>query len=338
MGHQTIRVAVVGATGYGGAEVIRLLASHPQVTVTQATSSRLAGKPLRDECPWLNTDLILTEFDLASLDTDFTFLCQETGFAMDHVGGLLGKTRIIDLSADFRLEDLAVYESYYGRKHTNPHLTTRPVYGLPELVSREAIASADLVANPGCYPTASLLAIMPLVKAGLVNGVPVIDAKSGVSGAGRSRKETEYLFSEINGGFRAYGVVGHRHTAEIEQLSGLTVRFTPHLIPVSRGIHSTAHVPLNRAVTGAELNEMYRTFYSAEPFVTVQEALPSTKQVLGSNRCAISVAADERSQYAVVCSVIDNLVKGMAGQAIQNLNLMAGLPEVTGLPMDGIWP
>ncbi len=216
--------------------------------------------------------------------------------------------------------------------------STKPVYGLPELVDRQSIAAAELVANPGCYPTASLLALMPLVRAGLVSGVPVIDAKSGVSGAGRSRKETEYMFSELDGGFRAYGAVGHRHTAEIEQLSGHIVRFTPHFLPIARGIHSTAHIPLTERKSKAELRQIYEDAYRDERFVTMQDALPSTKQVLGSNRCIISVDADERSGFAVVCSVIDNLVKGMAGQAIQNMNLMAGIAEETGLPMDGMWP
>jgi len=166
----------------------------------------------------------------------------------------------------------------------------------------------------------------------------VIDAKSGVSGAGRSRKETDYLFAELSGGFKAYSPVGHRHTAEIEQLSGMLVRFTPHLIPVARGIHTTAHIPLKGAVTKQAVRQVFEDFYRDEPFVALQDTPPSTKQVLGSNRCVISVDVDERCGYAVVCSVIDNLVKGMAGQAIQNMNIMAGISEGTGLPIDGMWP
>ena len=179
---------------------------------------------------------------------------------------------------------------------------------------------------------------MPLVRSGLVDGIPVIDAKSGVSGAGRSRTETSYTFSELEGGVKAYGTVGHRHTAEIEQLSGLTVRFSPHLVPMARGIHSTLHVPLKPGQSNDGIQAIYREMYANEPFVVVQEEPPSTKQVRGSNVCAISVKVDERIGYAVVCTVIDNLVKGMAGQAIQNMNLMAGFPETTGLPKDGIWP
>ncbi len=338
MNHSEIKVAVVGATGYGGSEVIRLLANHPYAKVVAATSARRAGVPLREECPWLSTDLVLSDFQPDSLNADFTFLCQENGFAMENIASLVGKTRVIDLSADFRIEDHAVYEHYYGRTHTNPELPSTPVYGLPELVDRTAIAKADIIANPGCYPTATLIGLMPLVKAGLVSGVPVVDAKSGVSGAGRSRKETEYLFTEINGGFKAYGVVGHRHTAEMEQMSGLIVRFTPHLIPIARGIHATLHIPLKEKLNKAAIRAIYDQAYGTEKFISIQDSLPSTKQVMGSNRCVLSVNADERSGYAVICSVIDNLVKGMAGAAIQNMNLMAGIPEETGLPMDGVWP
>ncbi len=338
MKQQTISVAVVGATGYGGSEAIRLLASHPFAKVTTVTSARRAGSLLRDESPWLSTDLVLTEFDPQGAQADFTFLCQENGFAMEAVPSLLGKTRIIDFSADFRLDDPNAYQAYYGKKHLMPKLSVKPIYGLPELVDRRHIAAADLIANPGCYPTATLLALMPLVTAGIVQGVPVIDAKSGVSGAGRSRTETAYMFSELDGGMKAYGTVGHRHTPEIEQLSKLKVRFTPHLLPVPRGIHCTAHVPLKESQTTERVKQIFSDFYTDEPFVTVQDNPPSTKQVLGSNRCVISVSVDERLGYAVVCSVIDNLVKGMAGQAIQNMNLMAGFPEETGLPMDGMWP
>ena len=333
-----IRGAVVGASGYAGAEIVRLLSNHPCAQVTSVTSGRSAGKPLSEECPWLATDLVLESFTPAQIEADVVFLCQETGFAMDHVAEILPQARVIDLSADFRLTDLDVYRRFYGREHSNPTLSTKPVYGLPELVDRTAIAQAQLVANPGCYPTASLLAVMPIVRAGLLAGTPVIDAKSGVSGAGRSKKETDYLFSELDGGFKAYGVVGHRHTPEISQLVGRAVRFTPHLIPLARGIEATAHLPLTESISKDALFEMYSDAYAKEPFVTVQRAQPSTKQVLGSNRCAIAVDVDPDTGFAVVCSVIDNLVKGAAGQAIQNMNLLIGVPEDTGLPKNGIWP
>ncbi len=326
-------VAVVGATGYAGAEIVRLLAGHPCAQVVSVTSGRNPGKALRDECPWLASDLVLESFEPAAVKTDVVFLCQESGFAMKHARDLVGRTRVIDLSADYRLKDPEVYRRYYKADHTDIDLPS--VYGLPELVDRESIAAARLVANPGCYATAILLGLTPIVRAGLVVGVPVVDAKSGVSGAGRARKETDYLFSELDGGFKAYMVDGHRHTPEIEQLAGLTIRFTPHLIPIPRGIHATLHVPIKGE---ADLSSLFRDFYRDAPFVSIQEAPPNTKQVTGSNRCVISALYDERTGYAVICSVIDNLVKGAAGQAIQNMNIMLGLPEETGLPVDGLWP
>lgn len=333
-----VRVAVVGASGYAGAEIVRLLDAHPCARVTCVTSSRSAGTPLRAECPWLSTDLVLQPFEPDSLEADIVFLCQETGFAMEHAASILPRARVIDLSADFRLRDLDVYRRYYGREHTNPALPVQPVYGLPELVDHEAIAQARLIANPGCYPTATLLALMPIARAGLLAGTPVVDAKSGVSGAGRSKKETDYLFSELDGGFKAYAPVGHRHTPEIAQMLGRPVRFTPHLIPIARGMEVTAHLPLTEPTSKDRLLELYRDAYAGEPFVSVETAQPSTKQVLGSNRCAIAVEADEDTGYAVVFSVIDNLVKGAAGQAIQNMNLMIGVPEDTALPRNGVWP
>lgn len=317
--------------------MVRLLSSHPCARVTVATSARLAGTPLADDCPWLATDLILSAFEPENLDVDVVFLAQENGFAMEHAASLVGKAKVIDLSADFRLRDLELYEKTYKRTHLNPTLPSEPVYGLPELASRDAIAGAGLIANPGCYPTASLLALMPLVRAGVVEGVPVIDAKSGVSGAGRSRKETEYLFAELNGGFKPYAPIGHRHTPEMEQMAGVPIRFTPHLIPVARGIESTLHVPV-KGVDRDRLRQLFRDAYANEPFVYFQDSMPNTKQVLGSNRCVLWSDYDERTGHAVVVSVIDNLVKGMAGQAIQNMNLMLGLPEDLGLPKNGVWP
>lgn len=335
---EPIRVAVVGATGYGGAEIVRLLANHPCARVTTVTSSRLAGRPLREECPWLGTDLVLSSLDPERLDADFVVLAQENGFAMENAAALLPHARIIDLSADFRLTDLDVYKQYYKRDHLNPTLPTTPVYSIPELTDHEKIASARLLANPGCYPTATLLGLVPLAKAGLITGTPVVDAKSGVSGAGRSKKETEYLYSELAGGFKAYGVTGHRHTPEIEQGIGRAVRFTPHLVPMTRGIHATSHVPVSEGTTKESLRDLFRGFYDGARFVRVVDTPPSTKQVQGSNRCDIYVDYDERTGMAVVISVIDNLVKGMAGEAIQNLNIMSGLPEETGLPLDAVWP
>lgn len=331
-------VAIVGASGYGGAELVRLLENHPRARVTTVTSGRMAGKPLREECPWLATDLVLTSFDPENVDADIVFLAQEAGFAMEHAELLTKKSKVIDLSADFRLSDINVYEKTYKRTHTRPTLPSEPVYGLPELIGREKIANAHLIANPGCYPTATLLGLMPLVRAGIVAGVPVIDAKSGVSGAGRSRKETDYMFSELSGGFKPYAISGHRHIPEMEQFTGMPIRFTPHLIPAARGIESTIHVPVTPGATREAIKSIYQVAYANEPFVHVQDALPSTKQVIGANRCVICAEYDEHTGYAVIMSVIDNLVKGTAGQAIQCMNLMLGLPEETGLPKNGVWP
>lgn len=338
MADNKLKVAVVGASGYGGAELVRLLATHPRAVVTVVTSGRSAGKPLREECPWLNTDLVLSAFDPATVEADFVFLCQETGFAMDHAKTLIERTRVIDLSADFRLKDVDVYRRYYAREHSAVDLLPTAVYGLPELVNRADIAAAKLVANPGCYPTACGLAIAPIARADMLGGTPVVDAKSGVSGAGRSKKDTDYLFSELNGSFKAYGVQGHRHTPEVEWAAGRAVRFTPHLLPVARGIEATAYLPLSKESSKSELTDLLTEFYKDVPCVTVQTAPPSTKQVLGSNRCVLSAEYDPSTGFAIICSVIDNLVKGAAGQAIQNMNLMAGLPEETGLPLNGMWP
>lgn len=335
MGEKRIRAAVVGAAGYAGAEIVRLLATHPCVEAAVVTSSRHAGQRLNSLCSWLATDLILGPFEPADWDVDVVFLAQETGFAMEHAPALIGRFKVIDLSADFRLADRETYRQTYGAEHTSPDMPA--TYGLPELVDRLEIESARIVANPGCYPTSALLGLMPIVKAGMLAGTPVIDAKSGVSGAGRSRAETEYIFSELTGGFKVYGAVGHRHTPEIEQMVGIPVRFTPHLIAAARGLQSTIHAPVT-ATSAEELRKLFEDFYKGAPFVQIVEAPPSTKQVLGSNRCDIYIAYDERTRHAVIASVLDNLVKGASGQAIQNMNIMLGLPEETGLPLNGVWP
>jgi N-acetyl-gamma-glutamyl-phosphate reductase len=328
-----VRVAVVGATGYGGAELVRLLSMHPSAKVVAATSERLAGTPLAHECPWLATDLVLQSFDPSSLDVDVVFLAQEAGFAMQHAGRLLERAKVVDLSADFRLRDKAVYSAVYKRNFDAPGLTDEPVYGLPEAGYREAIRRANLVANPGCHATNAILGLKPLVP--FLEGVPVVDSKTGVSGAGRSRKETEYLFSEMSDNFKAYAATGHRHIPEIEQAVGVKVRFTPHLVPVSRGIYTTIHAPVHST---EKLLDAYRSAYAGEPFVRVVDAIPSIKQVTGSNRVDIHLAIDDHTGFAVVSVVQDNLVKGAAGQAIQNMNLMSGFPEDAGLPIHGVWP
>lgn len=334
----TLRVAVVGATGYGGAELVRLLANHPRAQVAVATSERLASSPLRKECPWLATDLVLQSFNSEGFDVDVVFLAQEAGFAMKHAPNLLKHSKVIDLSADFRLDDKELYSSTYKRTWESPGLSEKPVYGLSEIGLRDEIAKSRLVANPGCHATNAILGLAPLAKSQGLSGIPTVDSKSGVSGAGRSRQETDFLFSELSGSFKAYAVTGHRHIPEIEQWLATKVRFTPHLIPTARGIYTTIHAPLKPEVSPTTLAALYREAYEGLPFVRIIDTVPSTKQVLGSNRVDIHVDYDEHTQFAVISVVQDNLVKGAAGQAIQNMNLMAGLPEEMGLPLDGIWP
>ena len=333
-----VRAAIVGATGYTGAELARLLCQHPFAELTAATSERQPGTPLNAACPWLSSPLVLSRFEAGSLDTDVAFLCQPNGFAMKVAGPLSERMKVVDLSADFRLRDTSLYPEWYGVEHACPGLAPWPAYGLPELVERAEIAGSRVVANPGCYVTAVLLALVPLARAGLITGVPVVDAKSGVSGAGRSRTEPDYLLGELHGSFKPYMTTGHRHVPEMEQLFGGPVRFTPHLLPIARVICATIHVAGAPGADAAAIADCWRKAYAGEPFVRVQDAPPSTKQVHGSNVCALFADFDRRTGHAVLVSVLDNLVKGAAGQAVQNMNLMFGLPEASGLSTEGVWP
>jgi N-acetyl-gamma-glutamyl-phosphate reductase len=314
---------------------MRLLARHPGFRVVRATSGRLAGTPLRDACPWLDTSLELSSFDPADPGAEFVLLAQENGFAMRHAATLIDAgARVVDLSADHRLRDPEAYRAYYKAEPAPEGHGA--VYGLPELGERDAIRSARLVANPGCHVTAAVLALLPLVRAGRVTGTPVIDTKTGASGAGRARKESEYLLSEALNDVRAYGVVGHRHTPEIEQaLGGLPIRFTPHILPMPRGLLATVAVPVS---DGADLDALYREFYADAATVRVVAHPPTTKATLGTARCDVWATYDARLGMAVVCAALDNLGKGAAAAAIQNLNLMAGYEEAEGLPLDGLWP
>jgi N-acetyl-gamma-glutamyl-phosphate reductase len=328
MGLKRYSAAIIGATGYAGAEAIRLLQGHPQIEVTVATSERAAGEALRAHCPWLDADLILRAPDLATIQADVFFLCQEAGYALTHAPALAKRAKVVDLSADFRLKDPAEYTHTYGREH--PGFEHPWTYGMPEVTGREAIRAAQLVANPGCFPTATLIALMPLVRAGIVQGVPIVDAKTGVSGAGRAKRETDHLLAELLDATKAYGLPRHRHEPEMEQLCG-PVRFVPHLLPMSRGILATIHLDV-----AGPVRPVWEEAYAAEPFVRIVDAPPSTKQVRGTNRCDLFVS--QTDSHATVIAVIDNLVKGAAGQAIQNANLMLGLPEAMGLPTHGVWP
>ncbi|WP_217125671.1 N-acetyl-gamma-glutamyl-phosphate reductase [Hydrogenophilus thiooxidans] len=334
-----IRVGIVGGTGYTGVELLRLLVGHPDVTLHAITSRGEAGTPVAQLFPSLRgrVDLAFSHPDEAPLDAcDVVFFATPNGIAMHEAPKLLAKgVRVIDLAADFRLRDVAVWERWYGMRHASPEWVAKAVYGLPELF-RDEIRTAQLVANPGCYPTAVQLGLAPLVKAQVVSCEGLIaDCKSGVSGAGR-KAEVHTLFAEASDNFKAYGVAGHRHQPEIVQgltrLAGRAVEFTfvPHLTPMIRGIHATLYAELT---TEVDLQPLYEAFYREEPFVDVlpSGAHPETRSVRASNLCRIAVHRPGNGRRVVVLSVIDNLVKGAAGQAVQNMNLMFGLPETTGL-------
>ena len=345
-----IGVAIVGASGYGGGELMRLLAGHPHARVRTAVSETYAGRPV--SAAWAGmakrSELVFTSYgDGAEVaQCDVVFLAQENGKAMHTVPHLLeAGCKVVDLSADFRLRDVGLYQTWYKQAHTAPEWNAQAAYGLPEL-NGDAVRLARLVGNPGCFPTASLLALLPLFAQGLVDPASVlIDAKSGVSGAGRSKWSQEYHFPEANENVSAYKIAGtHRHTPEIEQIltqvagQEIALTFTPHLIPMTRGILATCYATLNEKGTRDALLKMYSAYYTDAPFVAVRDDLPTTKQTLGSNMCHIGLEIDPRMNRVTVISVIDNLVKGMAGQAIQNMNLMCGFEETDGLTMGGLWP
>lgn len=341
-----IKVGIVGGTGYTGVELLRLLALHPAVQIACITSRGEAGQRVSDMFPSLRGYIDLPFTDPAQADLagcDIVFFATPNGIAMRQTRALLeAGVRVIDLAADFRIKDIATWEQWYGMSHACPDLVAEAVYGLPEL-NREVIRSARLVANPGCYPTAVQLGFLPLLKAGLVDEAHLIaDAKSGVSGAGR-KAETHTLFSEAGDNFKAYGVAGHRHLPEIRQglermcegVVGLT--FVPHLTPLIRGIHATLYARLKR---DADLQGLYEEHYRTEQFVDALPAgtHPETRSVRGSNLCRISVHRPQGGDTVVVLSVIDNLVKGAAGQAVQNMNIMFGYDEAAGLELVPLLP
>jgi len=337
-----IRVGIVAVTGYTGAELMRLLSRHPGAQVVSITGRSEAGKPLRQVFPHLR-DVDQPVTAELSDDVEVAFLGLPHHEAAAMTPPLLEKgIKVIDLSADFRLRDAAVYEEFYGH-HPCPYLLAEAVYGLPE-VYREPIKAARLVANPGCYPTASILALWPALRHHIIKPEVIVDAKSGVSGAGRSLK-LESHFSEVNESVRAYGLDGHRHLPEINQELNVAwgrgfvrLTFVPHLIPMTRGILATAYADLTVEWPANQVYALYADFYANEPFVRVVESPPQTKQVYGSNYCYLYPTVDQRAGRLIVVAVIDNLVKGASGQAVQNLNLMAGLPETMGLEALGIYP
>jgi N-acetyl-gamma-glutamyl-phosphate reductase len=343
-----IRIGVVGATGYTGVELLRLLVSHPDVEIAAVTSRKEAGNRVDSLFPNLrgHVDLDFTSPDEADLAScDLVFFATPNGTAMKSVPALLeAGVRVIDLAADFRIRDTETWSDWYGLEHACPDLLAEAVYGLPE-INREAIGSARLVANPGCYPTATTLGLLPLIEQdGLVDrGHIIADCKSGVSGAGR-KAQVPTLFSEAEENFKAYGVSGHRHLPEIRQTLELRagepvgLTFVPHLIPMIRGIHATLYVRLLER--GADLQVLFEQYYENEPFVDVLDngGHPETRTVRGSNTCRIAFHQPQGGDTAVILSVIDNLVKGAAGQAVQNMNIMFGFNESHGLLQPALLP
>ena len=342
-----IKVGVVGGTGYTGVELLRLLAGHPQAELVVITSRSEAGKPVSELFPNLrgSLELAFSEPDIEQLSScELVFFATPNGTAMGMTPQLLeAGVRVVDLAADFRLRQADLWQQWYGIPHACPQLLEQAVYGLPE-INRAAIVQARLVANPGCYPTAVQLGFLPLLEAGLISTEQLIaDAKSGVSGAGR-QAVTGSLLCEASENFKAYGVGGHRHLPEIRQgleaVSGAPVglTFVPHLTPMIRGIHATLYAQLQTG--GDDLQTLFETRYRDEPFVDVLPAgaHPETRSVRGANHCRIAVHRPQQGNTVVVLSVIDNLVKGAAGQAVQNMNIMLGLDEQMGLRQVGLLP
>lgn len=341
-----LKIGIVGGTGYTGVELLRLLADHPETRVEVITSRSNAGTPVADVFPNLRGkfDIKFSEPDVDSYQNcDLVFFATPNGVAMGQAKALLDKgIKLIDLAADFRIQDIETWEKWYGETHACPSLVEQAVYGLPEL-NRDAIKTASLVANPGCYPTTVILALLPLLQNGLIEPSSIIaDCKSGISGAGRNANVAT-TYSELSESVKAYAVTGHRHLPEIRQIlqsinNEAELVFVPHLMPMIRGLHATVYADANN--TDTNIQQVFEKFYRDEPFVDVMPAgsHPETRSVKGANHCRIAVHYLATSKKYVVLAVIDNLVKGAAGQAIQNMNLMFGLNETTGLNAPGMMP
>ncbi len=344
----SLRVSIIGASGYGGGELVRLLCGHPDVTLAHLTAESRKAEAYGEVFPNLRGFVahITEEADLEAIggDSDVVFFALPNGMAMTMAPTLGRRVKIVDLGADFRLRDPATYQAWYKTAHAAPELLAEAVYGQPEL-RRERIRTSRIVGNPGCYPTAALIAIAPFVRAGVVQGGGIIvDAKSGISGAGRGASAGMH-FAEFNENVKPYNVAAHRHSPEIEQevaaLNGgpMPVTFTPHYIPMTRGILATVYMRLGHGMTGAEAEGILMEAYAREPFVRVLPGgLPQTKATLGSNYCDVAVRVDPRTGVLIVMAAIDNLVKGASGQAIQNMNIMCGFPERSGLEGPPVFP
>ncbi|MBE7049870.1 MAG: N-acetyl-gamma-glutamyl-phosphate reductase [Ruminococcaceae bacterium] len=344
-----INVGILGATGYAGIETVRLLANHPNVKITRLISHSFEGKKISEIYPSLegvlDIECVSLDVDDIAKNCDLVFTALPHGVSKDVIPGLYEKgLKIIDLSGDFRYNDVKVYEKWYGESHPSPELLEKSVYGLCELY-REKIRNTSLIGNPGCYTTCSILALYPLLKASVIETKNIIiDAKSGVSGAGRTTK-LDYSFCECTENMLAYKIATHRHTSEIEQElsiaagSEVMVSFTPHLIPLKRGIYATCYANLSNNVTGDEIEKIYKDFYENEHFIRIMSPgkIPESNWVAGSNFANIGFQIDERLGRIVVCSTIDNLIKGAAGQAVQNMNIMMGFDEKAGLDMPAMY-
>jgi len=348
--NKTIRVAIIGSTGYGGVELIRLLLQHPNVIITSVISSSQAGTPIADGFPHLSEIIVDTldgiDIKLISSKADVVFAATPHGVSSQLVPQLLNAgLKVIDLSGDFRLKSGATYKQWYKHEPAQSELLEQAVYGLAEVYA-DNTKGATFVSNPGCYPTATLLGLIPAITAGWIDSKSIIiDAKSGVSGAGRGLN-LSFHYSEVNENFMAYKINRHQHTPEIEQtlsdIAGeeVTVTFTTHLVPMTRGILCTMYANLKGKQSEEDFIQLYRDYYKDRPFVRIRNKgkWPATKEVSGSNYCDIGFAVDERTGRVTIISVIDNLVKGAAGQAIQNLNLMMGWDEAEGLRMSPVYP
>lgn len=353
--NMNIKASIIGATGYTGIELIRILSQHPKVKLSYMISETYQGQSLAELFPHLSN--LACDMSFSSMDIDKVAKHSDVVFlALPHTAAaplakkfLAHNIKVIDLSADLRLRDGKIYEKWYQHKPAADEILAKAVYGLPEIGRQKLIKNSDLIANPGCYPTASILAVAPLVRKALLdikNGPLILDAKSGVSGAGRGLNLGSH-FCEVSNSFAAYQIGGlHRHIPEIEQelsiLAGdeITIQFTPHLVPMPRGLMVTAYCRLKQKHTIEELNQLYVQYYKNNYFVHVNQSVgrPTTKSVVGSNFCHLSLHLDERTGYLVIISVIDNLLKGASGQAVQNMNLMYDFPEELGLEHVSIYP